>query len=393
LEDLDEIIAEFLVESHENLDQLDSDLVALEQDPASRQLLGSIFRTIHTIKGTTGFLEFGHLEALTHAGESLLSKLRDGELRLTAEITDALLTMVDAIRSLLAAIEATGQEGEPDHGALIATLTRLRQGGTAGPAAPSEPPQPRIPSSPPVGEIIVEHGGATPDDVSLAMTAQDVGDTRPIGEILVGQGSTTSGEVSLALEVQTERRSVADGSIRVEVERLDLLMRLMGELVLTRNQSVAHAAVSGDATMIRASTRLNVITRELQDVVLQMRMQPIDTLWNKLPRVVRDLSATCGKTVRLEMEGRETELDKTILEAVKDPLTHLVRNAVDHGIEPPKAASLPARRSRGCCCCVPFTKAARSTSRSGTTAQAWTRASSLPRRSSEGWWMPSSSPG
>jgi two-component system, chemotaxis family, sensor kinase CheA len=347
LEDLDEIIAEFLVESHENLDQLDSDLVALEQDPASRQLLGSIFRTIHTIKGTTGFLEFGHLEALTHAGESLLSKLRDGELRLTAEITDALLTMVDAIRSLLAAIEATGQEGEPDHGALIATLTRLRQVGTAGPAAPSEPPQPRIPSSPPVGEIIVEHGGATPDDVSLAMTAQDVGDTRPIGEILVGQGSTTSGEVSLALEVQTERRSVADGSIRVEVERLDLLMRLMGELVLTRNQSVAHAAVSGDATMIRASTRLNLITRELQDVVLQMRMQPIDTLWNKLPRVVRDLSATCGKTVRLEMEGRETELDKTILEAVKDPLTHLVRNAVDHGIEPPEGRLAAGKEEQG----------------------------------------------
>ncbi|HEV8526570.1 MAG TPA: chemotaxis protein CheA [Actinomycetes bacterium] len=347
MEDLDEIIAEFLVESHENLDQLDSDLVALEQDPASRQLLGSIFRTIHTIKGTTGFLEFGHLEALTHAGESLLSKLRDGELRLTAEITDALLTMVDAIRSLLAAIEATGQEGEPDHGALIATLTRLRQGGTAGPAAPSEPPQPRIPSSPPVGEIIVEHGGATPDDVSFAMTAQDVGDTRPIGEILVGQGSTTSGEVSLALEVQTERRSVADGSIRVEVERLDLLMRLMGELVLTRNQSVAHAAVSGDATMIRASTRLNVITRELQDVVLQMRMQPIDTLWNKLPRVVRDLSATCGKTVRLEMEGRETELDKTILEAVKDPLTHLVRNAVDHGIEPPEGRLAAGKEEQG----------------------------------------------
>ncbi|HEY6696775.1 MAG TPA: chemotaxis protein CheA, partial [Acidimicrobiales bacterium] len=347
MEDLDEIIAEFLVESHENLDQLDSDLVALEQDPASRQLLGSIFRTIHTIKGTTGFLEFGHLEALTHAGESLLSKLRDGELRLTAEITDALLTMVDAIRSLLAAIEATGQEGEPDHGALIATLTRLRQGGTAGPAAPSEPPQPRIPSSPPVGEIIVEHGGATPDDVSLAMTAQDVGDTRPIGEILVGQGSTTSGEVSLALEVQTERRSVADGSIRVEVERLDLLMRLMGELVLTRNQSVAHAAVSGDATMIRASTRLNLITRELQDVVLQMRMQPIDTLWNKLPRVVRDLSATCGKTVRLEMEGRETELDKTILEAVKDPLTHLVRNAVDHGIEPPEGRLAAGKEEQG----------------------------------------------
>jgi two-component system, chemotaxis family, sensor kinase CheA len=332
LEDLDEIIAEFLVESHENLDQLDSDLVALEQDPTSRPLLGAIFRTIHTIKGTTGFLEFGRLEALTHAGESLLSRLRDGELRLTGEITGALLTMVDAIRALLAAIEATGQEGEADHGELIATLTRLQQGAAAPAGQRRRPAAP----APPVGEVIVEHGGATEDDVRLAMTAQDVGDPRPIGEILVGQGSTTPGEVSLALEVQAERRSVADGSIRVEVDRLDSLMRLMGELVLTRNQSVAHAAAAGDATLVRASARLNLITTELQEVVLRMRMQPIDNLWNKLPRVIRDLGAACGKSVRLEMEGRETELDKTILEAVKDPLTHLVRNAVDHGIEPPQ---------------------------------------------------------
>jgi two-component system chemotaxis sensor kinase CheA len=329
LDDLDEIIAEFLVESHENLDQLDSDLVALEREPTSRELLSSIFRTIHTIKGTTGFLGFGHLEALTHAGESLLSRLRDGELGLTPEITDALLTTVDAVRTLLAAIEATGQEGEPDHAALIERLTRLQQGGGA------------------LGEVMVEHGAATPDDVTLAVTAQDVGDPRPIGEILVGQGATTPAEVSLALEVQEERRSVADGSIRVDVERLDALMRLIGELVLTRNQSVAHAAAARDATLLHASARLNLITSELQEVALKMRMQPIDHVWNKLPRVVRDLGAACGKTVRLEMEGRDTELDKTILEAVKDPLTHLVRNAVDHGIEPPEQRRAGGKDEQG----------------------------------------------
>jgi two-component system chemotaxis sensor kinase CheA len=359
LEDLDEIIAEFLVESHENLDQLDSDLVALEQDPASRQLLGSVFRTIHTIKGTTGFLGFGHLEALTHAGESLLSKLRDGKLGLTAEITDALLMMVDAVRGLLAEIEATGQEGEPDQAALIATLNRLQHGDPAPAAAsgPSpaaadaateqRPGPPPNPAPPPVGEVIVEHGGATPEDVTLAVTAQDVGDERPIGEILVSQGSTTPGEVSLALKVQEERRSVADGSIRVDVDRLDSLMRLTGELVLTRNQSVDYAAASRDAALMRASSRLNLITRELQEVVLKMRMQPIDHVWNKLPRVIRDLSATCGKTVRLELEGRDTELDKTILETVKDPLTHLVRNAVDHGIEPPEARRTAGKDEQG----------------------------------------------
>jgi two-component system, chemotaxis family, sensor kinase CheA len=346
VEGLEEIIAEFLVESHENLDQLDGALVALEQDPTSRELLGRIFRTIHTIKGTTGFLEFGRLEALTHAGENLLSKLRDGELGLSAEITGVLLTMVDAIRSLLAAIESTGQEGEADHTELIATLTRLQQGGAAATAGRHEQPETSSPSSP-VGEVIVEHGGATPDDVTLAVTAQDVGDARPIGEILVSQGATTPGEVSLALEVQEERRSVADGSIRVDVERLDWLMRLMGELVLTRNQSVDYATASRDATLMRASSRLNLITSELQEVVLKMRMQPIDHVWNKLPRVIRDLSATCGKTVRLEMEGRDTELDKTILETVKDPLTHLVRNAVDHGIEPPEVRRAAGKHEQG----------------------------------------------
>jgi two-component system, chemotaxis family, sensor kinase CheA len=142
--------------------------------------------------------------------------------------------------------------------------------------------------------------------------------------------------VSLVLEVQEDRRSVADGSIRVDVDRLDALMRLMGELVLTRNQSVAHAAAVGDAALLSAAARLNLITSELQEVVLRMRMQPIEVVWGKLRRVVRDLGATCGKLVRLEMDGAETELDKTILEAVKDPLTHLVRNAVDHGIEAPE---------------------------------------------------------
>jgi len=211
--------------------------------------------------------------------------------------------------------------------------------------------------------------------------------------LLLREGSTTSGEVPLALEVQAERRSVADSSIRVDVERLDSLMRLMGELVLARNQIVTHAGVAQDAALARVSTRLNLITSELQEVVLKTRMQPIDNVWNKLPRLIRDLGATCGKTVRLEMEGRETELDKTILEAVKDPLTHLVRNAVDHGIEPPQARLAAARASRGCCSCEHFTRAARSTSTSGTTGRAWTLAGSPPRHSTEGSLAPSSSPG
>ncbi len=380
MEDMDEIVQEFLVESHENLDQLDHDLVELEQDPTSRPLLSSIFRTIHTIKGTSGFLAFSQLESVTHVGESLLSRLRDGALTLTPEMTSALLAMVDAVRALLGQIEESGQEGDRDHSALIATLTALQQG-DAAPAAGTEEPTTHSATSndsaaskdsankddagsatddapaddaTPVaagddallGELLVTQGAVTEDEVILALAAQEVGDDRRIGEILVNVGDTTPEAVAAALDTQHEgRRSAADSTIRVDVDLLDTLMNLVGELVLTRNQIVQRAATRQDADLLRTSHRLNLIAGELQEGVMRTRMQAIDTVWSKLPRVVRDLSVQLGKQVRVQMEGRDTELDKTILESVKDPLTHLVRNSVDHGIETPDlrvAAGKPA---------------------------------------------------
>ena len=379
MNDVDEIVQEFLVESHENLDQLDRDLVALEQEPDSRSLLGSIFRTIHTIKGTSGFLAFGQLEAVTHVGESLLSRLRDGHLQLTPEITSALLEMVDAVRGLLAEIEASGGEGNPDHTALIEKLGRLQNAeqAVAAAAAPAAAPEeaagsapeaaaaaepaveaaaevkkpaakraartrkpraskPVVQEPPLLGEVLREQDAVSDVDVDLALIAQGEGDDRRIGDILVSHGATDPEHVTDAVRTQSEvKRSVSESSIRVDVDLLDSLMRLVGELVLTRNQVVSHAAGLGDSTLLRISQRLNLVASELQEGVMKTRMQPIDNVWNKLPRVVRDLGVSCGKSVRLHMEGRDTELDKTILEAIKDPLTHLVRNAVDHGIEMP----------------------------------------------------------
>ncbi|MDP9465948.1 MAG: chemotaxis protein CheA, partial [Actinomycetota bacterium] len=346
--ELDEIVQEFLVESHENLDQLDSDLLALEQEPGSRALLGSIFRTIHTIKGTSGFLAYSHLEAVAHVGESLLSRLRDGELVLTPDMTSALLEMVDAVRGLLSSIEATGAEGSPDHTALIARLTALQSGpgdvvelpdapALEVPAAPAAVPEPEPAPTQRLGEALVEAGATEPEAVLSAVLDQALGgDDRKIGEILVAKGGVKQADVDGALEAQSEgRRSVADSSIRVDVDLLDALMTLVGELVLTRNQIVQHASTRADADLVRSSQRLNLIASELQEGVMKTRMQPIDSIWSKVPRVVRDLSHTCGKSVRVEMEGKETELDRTILESTKDPLTHLVRNAVDHAIETP----------------------------------------------------------
>ncbi len=345
MDDMDEIVQEFLVESHENLDQLDRDLVTLEQDPGSRELLSSVFRTLHTIKGTSGFLAFGKLESVTHVGESLLARLRDGHMTLTPEFTTVLLEMVDAVRALLADIERSGSEGEADYTPLVGRLEALMDGARAQGArddVPAEemdqdlldaPVQVPAPPRPLLGEVLVD-AGLDSGELTLALAAQEVGDTRPLGEILIDAGVANAGDIADALHVQSEaRRSVADSSIRVDVDLLDSLMNLVGELVLTRNQLLQRAAARQDPELQRTAHRLNLIAGELQEGVMKTRMQPIDNVWSKLPRVVRDLSLSLGKSLRVEMEGRDTELDKTILEAIKDPLTHLVRNSVDHGIE------------------------------------------------------------
>lgn len=361
--DMDDIVREFLVESNENLDQLDRDLVALEKDPTAREVLGSIFRTIHTIKGTTGFLGFARLESVAHAGENLLSGLRDGRLLLNAEITSALLSMVDAVRQMLVNIEKTGQDGEDDYTSLTETLTHLQSSGRKkdepAPAAPpssvaASPPSPsgpipappnsiepeKLPDPPTaelrLGEMLIEAGRASPAQIQEALTLQRQGDSRRLGEILVDEGATPPSAVQELVQAQAEARSLAisDSNIRVHVGLLDKLMNLVGELVLARNQILQFASSQQDSTFLNTTQRLNLITTELQEGVMKTRMQPIGNIWSKFPRVVRDLATACGKQVRLEMEGKETELDKTLIEAIKDPLTHLVRNAVDHGIEP-----------------------------------------------------------
>ncbi len=355
--DMDDIVKDFLVESNENLDQLDRDLVTLEKDPTAREVLASIFRTIHTIKGTTGFLGFSRLESVAHVGESLLSSLRDGRLLLNAEITSALLAMVDAVRNMLVNIETTGKEGDGDYTSLIETLTGLQGAekkapppvASAPPAIPAELPVEPSPlvelSADPgkghptlsLGEILVQAGGANAEEVDEALKLQHEGDERRLGEILVEKGVAKPAAVQEALQVQAEARgpALSDSNIRVDVSLLDKLMNLVGELVLARNQILQFSSTQQDTSFLNTSQRLNLITTELQEGVMKTRMQPIGNIWSKFPRVVRDLATSCAKQVNIEMQGKETELDKTIIESIKDPLTHLVRNAVDHGIETP----------------------------------------------------------
>jgi two-component system chemotaxis sensor kinase CheA len=385
----DEIITEFLVESHENLDRLDQALVDLERQSSPEQL-ADIFRTIHTIKGTAGFLGFGQLESTTHAGENLLSRVRDGRLAVNADITSALLSLIDLIRQLLAQVEETGAEGVVDAAGVVAELERVQEPPAERPVPAAEPvavgpepvaldPEPVVVEPEPVavtpepviepepvavapvpepviepepaaevfpeseredparfGDLLIDSGKVTPDAVAEAVRQQQDGDPRHLGELLVEAGHLAPAEVAETLRTQGDgRQKAADSTIRVDVSLLDKLMNLVGELVLARNQILQFTSTQSDGGFISTSQRLNLITTELQEGVMKTRMQPIGNLWAKFPRVVRDLAVACGKQVRIEMEGTETELDKTILEAIKDPLTHLVRNSVDHGMEDP----------------------------------------------------------
>ncbi|MDW8373713.1 MAG: chemotaxis protein CheA [Planctomycetota bacterium] len=310
MSELNDLVKEFLVESSENLDRLDQEFLQLEQDPGNRELLASIFRTIHTVKGTSGFFGFERLQRVAHAGENLLAKLRDGVLELDDARSDALLRTVDAIRAILAEIERTGSEGSQEYAELIAELEAL----TAQP-----------------GAVVAVNRPAT-------AILQPTPEAKPATSAISAQPRT---------QAQTQTVALTEQSLRVDVRVLDRLMNLVGELVLTRNQILQHLGHSQGA-LAAIGKRLDGITSQLQEEVMKTRMQPIEAVWGKLPRVVRDLARQLGKQVRLEMEGKETELDRSIIESIRDPLTHMVRNAIDHGIETPEQRRAAGKPAEGC---------------------------------------------
>ncbi len=337
LEDM-ETIREFLVESHENLSRLDQDLVELEKHPRDAGLLGSIFRTIHTIKGACGFLAFTTLEKITHQAETLLSQLRDGKRDLNPGLVSLILETVDATRQVLASIEANGKEGDLSFDDLTGRLRAAAElpiaavKPTASVVAEPTPAPPAVQAvSAPQAAVQPAKPEARPAIVD-APPAKEIEDDRRSGEDRRKEEERRQEEGRR--EEDVERHSAAvDSNIRVGVGLLDKLMDLVGELVLTRNQILQYNTEREDVALNATSQRLNLITTELQEGVMKTRMQPIGVVWNKFPRVVRDMAVSLGKQIQLEMDGAETELDRTIIEAIKDPLMHLVRNSCDHGIE------------------------------------------------------------
>jgi len=308
--DVDDLTKEFLAESQEGLDRMERCLTELESRPEDAgALVGEIFRAVHTIKGTTGFLGFERLEKLAHAGEHLLGSLREGKLAVTSELISGLLRLMDGLRAILKLIEETGGEGTragDDDSELIAELAELN--GTAPEKVEEEAPRHELAV---VGEAHAEAAAAK--QAAAPSAASSAGSN--------------------------------DKTLRIDVDVLNRMMNLVGELVLTRNQMLQSGMEA--ANFPELARRLDSVTADLRETVMQARMQPVGNLFGKFPRMVRDLARTCGRDVRIEFSGQETGLDKSLLEAIKDPLTHAVRNAVDHGIEAPADRVLAGKPAEG----------------------------------------------
>jgi two-component system chemotaxis sensor kinase CheA len=307
---MDDLLADFLTETHEGLSAVDEALLRLERAPDDAPTLAEVFRQVHTIKGTCGFLGLSRLEKVAHAGETILGLYRDGSLKVTPEGITLIFAAVDAIRKIVVGLEQHGQEPDGDDSAVIAALDAAARGEfVTMQTAPM--PQPE----------------AAPAPSTIAAPA-------PVAP---------RAAEAVAEAVQTES-ATAQQTIRVSVEVLEDLMTLVSELVLTRNQLMQLARVSSDSQISVPLQRLSHITSELQEGVMKTRMQPIGNAWAKLPRLVRDLANELGKKIDLEMRGADTELDRQVLELIKDPLTHMVRNSGDHGLEGPadrRAAGKP----------------------------------------------------
>jgi len=433
---MDDLLSEFITETLESVAQVDAQLVEFEKDPQNAAILGNIFRLVHTVKGTCGFLGLPRLESVAHAGENVLDKYRDGALAVTPDGVSLVLKCIDTIRGLVDELAETAVEPEGDDAELIAKLNALASGETA--PAPAAAPASNAPASsgpalndqgfPVAAELMAEYEAATGGDASSGPALSDqgfpvaaelmaeyeeaTGGSASSGPALSDQGfpvaaelmaeyeEATGGGVSeeeadaaeLAANAEMERLAAeADAapaptpatapvpakteapapvakagaakktppakaesggvgvaaSLRVNVDVLENLMTLVSEMVLTRNQLLQMIRGSEDSEFTVPIQRLSHITTDLQEGVMKTRMQPIGNAWSKLPRIVRDLSLETGKKIELQMLGAETELDRQVLDLIKDPLTHMVRNSADHGLEVPADRLAAGKREVG----------------------------------------------
>jgi len=356
-DEADEIRNEFLVETQEMLELLDQRFITLESDPGNMDLLNEIFRAMHSMKGSAGFLGFTRLVDVTHRAESVLNKLRQGEIAVTPQVINVILEAIDTVKMLMADIRQSGSDQHVETAPMSQKLDHVLTGtASAAASAPSQDASESAPSAPPkLGELLVNEGMVSKTDLIEALEKQE--QRPPLGEVLVQSEMISPQTLEAALQKQARSGKAAeeDQTIRVETKRLDSVMNLVGELVLSRNRILKigeglEQTQENDPLVRELSetlAQLNLVTTDLQLAVMKTRMLPIRKVLGKFPRMVRDLAQKLNKRVRLELQGEDTELDKSVADEIGDPLVHLVRNAVDHGIESPADRAAVGKPSEG----------------------------------------------
>src|SRR2546423_13488680 len=339
---MDDLLRESLTETNESIDVVDVELVRFEQEPNNAKILDNIFRLIHTIKGTCGFLNLPRLEALTHAAEALMDKFRDG-MPVTGEAVTLVLATIDRIKMLLEELERSQVEQAGDDGDLIVKLERMTEevvrsvAGRLGEQVLKRPLRP--------GQVSLDelehafHQTPGPKDAAKALP--------PVANNAPSVAAASAAPEPAGREDERSEGKIANQSIRVNLDTLEHLMTMVSELVLTRNQLLEISRRNEDTEFKVPLQRLSNVTAELQEGVMKTRMQPIGNAWQKLPRIVRDLSGELGKQIELEMHGADTELDRQVLDLIKDPLTHMVRNSADHGLETPAERAAAGKPEQG----------------------------------------------
>jgi two-component system, chemotaxis family, sensor kinase CheA len=315
MENFDEILTEFALEAREILDQLDSDFVLLEVSPTDKKLIGNIFRGLHTLKGSSGFFSFKRLEKISHAGESLLGKIRDGQLSLDLNKSNVLLQMIDVLRIIIEGIEKNKTEPAGEDTALISSIGNLSRGNE---------------------EVIIDNASRN----SISDLNQAISDAAII------QTDVSEGEVSINLSInenlntppaqEIQETQENNTPVRINLDTLDKLMNLASEMVLARNRLLPFADNSADLQFTNTVHSIDLLTLELQERMMKMRMQSISHVWSKFPRLIRDAANQTNKKVTLIQNGADTEIDRSLLDGIRDPLMHIIRNSVDHSIEEPE---------------------------------------------------------
>jgi two-component system chemotaxis sensor kinase CheA len=324
----DDILVEFIIEAREILDQLDLDFVQLEITPNDKKLVGNIFRAMHTLKGSSGFFAFKRLEKVSHAGESLLGKIRDGQLALDSQKTTILLSALDCLRSIIEGIEGSQTEPSGDDSALVEQLLALASGKGIEVSVPqTATPSAAEPASTPAPE--------TQEPSTQSSIPPVTATTPPSSQLAQVDAGESTDEVWAPDPADPAKNQEVAAPVKVNLELLDRLMNLVSEMVLARNRLLPFTNQFVDHDFSSAVRVIDLLTLELQERMMKTRMQPISQVWTKFPRLIRDVSNDCAKKVSLIQEGAQTELDRTLLDAIRDPLVHIIRNSIDHGIEIP----------------------------------------------------------